>query len=267
MAKFSSERVRKFYAETYDTVVSDWPGEIDFYIELASETNSRDQAVLELACGTGRVTCKLAQDGIHVVGLDISPAMLAVAQENSVGMDSVRWVQGDMRSFELDETFGLIIIPGHSFQNILTAENQVACLKSIKRHLIPGGVLVVHLDHLSVSWLGEITGDKGGVFKDAGSFAHPKTGQQIRVSQAWSYEPVTQTAISQKVWEALDSKGEVVESWASGPLHFHCVFRYEMEHLLERTGFVIEAVYGDFHQQELQNDSSEMIWIANSGNL
>jgi SAM-dependent methyltransferase len=265
MAKFSSERVRKFYAETYDTLVSDWPGEIEFYLDLAAEIKSKNQALLELACGTGRVTYKLAQEGVNVVGLDLSPAMLAVAQENSVGVDNVRWVQGDMRSFELDETFGLIIIPGHSFQNILTVENQVACLRAIKKHLIPGSVLVVHIDHLSVSWLGEITGDKGGIFKEAGSFTHPKTGQKIQVSQAWSYEPATQTAISQKVWEALDSKGEIVESWASGPLHFHCVFRYEMEHLLVRTGFVVEALYGDFHRQELQNNSSEMIWIAKSG--
>ena len=53
MAKFSTERVREFYAETYDTVVPDWPGEIDFYRELAAETHSKGQAVLEIACGTG----------------------------------------------------------------------------------------------------------------------------------------------------------------------------------------------------------------------
>jgi ubiquinone/menaquinone biosynthesis C-methylase UbiE len=265
MAKFSTERVREFYAETYDTVVPDWPGEIDFYRELAAETNSKGQAVLEIACGTGRVAMRLAQDGIDVVGLDLSPAMLFVAREKSIGMSNIRWGQGDMRSFELGETFGLAIIPGHSFQNMLTAEDQVASLKSIKRHLVPGGILVVHLDHLSVSWLGELTGDQGGVFKTAGLFSHPKTGQQIRTSQAWSYEPATQTAISQKVWEAINATDEVVDRWESGPLRFHCVFRFEMEHLLERTGFVIESVYGDFFRQELQNDSSEMVWVANNG--
>ena len=40
MADFYTERVREFYAETYDTVVPDWPGEIDFYCELAAETHS-----------------------------------------------------------------------------------------------------------------------------------------------------------------------------------------------------------------------------------
>jgi SAM-dependent methyltransferase len=262
MAEFSSERAREFYAETYDAVVPNWPGEIDFYRALSAKVGSKKQAVLEIACGTGRVALRLAEDGFDVVGLDLSSAMLAIAREKSVGVSNVRWVQGDMRSFELGETFGLAIIPGHSFQNVLTAEDQVATLKSTKQHLVPGGTLVVHLDHLSVSWLGELTGDRGGVFEPVGSFSHPKTGQEIRTTQAWSYEPATQTAISQKVWEAIDTNGEIADRWESGPLRFHCVFRFEMEHLLERTGFVIKSLYGDFFRRELRDDSTEMIWVA-----
>ena len=240
MAKFCTESAREFYAETYDSVVADWRGEIDFYHGFAAEANSKGQAVLEIACGTGRVAIHLAQAGIEVVGLDFSPAMLSVAREKSIGMGNIRWVQADMRTFALGESFGLAIIPGHSFQNILTVEDQVACLRSIKRHLVPGGMLIVHLDHLSVSWLGQLISDQGGVFEPAGAFTHPKTGQQIQTSQAWSYEPATQTAISQTVWEAINQTGEATDRWESGPLRFHCVFRFEMEHLLERTGFVVE---------------------------
>ena len=68
MARFSTERARNFYAETYDTVVSDWPGEIDFYRELAAETHLKNQAVLEVACGTGRVATKLSRHAICCTG-------------------------------------------------------------------------------------------------------------------------------------------------------------------------------------------------------
>lgn len=265
MAEFSSERAREFYAETYDTVVSDWPGELDFYRRLADEAHSKGQATLEVACGTGRVAIRLAQAGIEVVGLDRSPAMLAVAREKSAGMSDVRWVQGDMQSFDLGQTFGLVIIPGHSFQNILTAADQVRTLECIRRHLMPGGTLVVHLDHLSVSWLGELTRDQGGVFQSAKTFTHPRTGQRIRTAQAWSYEPASQTAISQTIWEAIGENDEVVDRWESGPLRFHCVFRFEMHHLLECAGYVIESVFGDFYGSELQDDSSEMVWVAERG--
>jgi hypothetical protein len=169
-----------------------------------------------------------------------------------------------MRSFDLGETFGLVIIPGHAFQNILTAVDQFACLASIRRHLAPGGLLVVHLDHPEVSWLGDLTRDLGGVFETTEPFIHPETGRQIRTLHAWSYEPATQTAISHKVWETLGDDGEVVDHLDRGPIRLHVVFRFEMEHLLARTGFAIEAVYDDFYRQELQDDSSEMVWLARS---
>jgi SAM-dependent methyltransferase len=265
MAEFSSLRVRKFYTETYDSIFPDWPGEIEFYRELAAQTYSKDRAVSELACGTGRVAIRIAQESIRVVGLDLSPIMLSVASKKNNTMSNLRWVQRDMRSFELGETFGLVIIPGHPFQNILTPEDQVATLNSIKRHLVLEGTLVVHIDHLDIHWLGQLPWDQQGVFKNAETFTHPHTDQQIRTSQSWSYESVTYTAISQKIWEAVDAKEEVVERWESGPLRFHCVFRFEMQHLLERTDFAIQSMYEDFYRNELTNDSSEMIWVAKTG--
>jgi SAM-dependent methyltransferase len=262
MGKFASERAREFYARTYDVSVSDWPGEIDFYWELAAEARSKSGRVLELGCGTGRVAIRLAQDGAEVVGLDLSGAMLAVAREKSVGIDSLRWVEGDMRAFELDETFHLVVIPGHGFQNLLTAEDQRACLESVWRHLAPGGLLIVHLDHQNVDWLGDLARDRGGLFEAGEQFLYPGTERQIRTQRAWSYERSTQTAVVETVWEEVRPDGCVVDRWETGPVRLHCVFRFEMEHLLGRTGFAIEEVYGDFFQGELEDESSEMIWVA-----
>lgn len=264
MGRYASERSAQFYAQTYDVSVGDWPGEIAFYQEFASRTDADGQAILELACGTGRIAVRLAKVGCMVVGLDVSGWMLDEARKKSMGVDYVRWVQADMRSFELDETFGLVIMPGHSFQNILTPADQVACLESVKRHLTPGGRLILHIDHLDVSWLGALMGDEGGVYKTIESFTHPKTGRQILTFRAWSYEPATQTAISQTVWEEVDADGEVTDRWESGPLRFHCVFRFEMEHLLERTGFRVEGVYGDFFRREFSEKRSEMVWVASN---
>ena len=262
MSQSDSKQGWEFYAQTYDAVVPDWPGEIDFYRELAAEAHANGQAMLEVACGTGRVAIRLAREGFEVAGLDLSPAMLDVAREKSAGMSNIRWVQGDMRSFDLGETFGLAIIPGHSFQNILTAADQFACLASIRRHLVPGGLLVVHLDHPEMDWLGGLTGDQGGVFETKGQFTHPRTGRQFYTLQAWSYEPATQTAISHKVWEELGPDGQVVDRLDRGPVRLHVVHRFEMEHLLARAGFAVTALYGDFFRQAFRDKSSEMLWIA-----
>jgi ubiquinone/menaquinone biosynthesis C-methylase UbiE len=255
----------EFYAQTYDESVPDWPGEIDFYRALAAKVKPNGGTVLEIACGTGRVAIRLAQDGVNVVGLDLSPEMIAVAIQKSAGLGNVRWVEGDMRAFQLKETFDLALIPGHAFQNLNLAQDQVACLDCVRRHLNSGGILVVHLDHMNVEnvrWLGELCGEKRSVFEAAEQFQHPQTGHQTRASRAWSYEPSTQTAIVQTIWEEMDTNGQVLSRVEREPIRLHCVFRFEMEHLLARVGFEIEAVYGDFFRQELQDDSPSMIWVA-----
>lgn len=258
----STSSASEFYAQTYDASVPDWPGEIDFYRELASKVKSGRGTMLEVACGTGRVAIRLAQDGVNVVGLDISPAMLAVARQKSSRLENIRWVQADMRSFDLGEQFELAIIPGHAFQNLNTPQDQVACLECIKRHLTPAGTLVVHLDHQDFGWLGDLVSGKGGVFEAAEQFQHPQTGRLVRPSRAWSYEPASQTAICQTAWEEVDENGQVIKRWQTDPVRLHCVFRFEMEHLLGRVGYAVEAVWGDFFRNPLEDSSPGMIWVA-----
>lgn len=262
MSTASDPRLAEFYARTYDVSVPDWPGEIDFYRSLASEAREKGESLLEIGCGTGRVAIRLARDGTKTVGLDLSPNMLRVAREKSIDLANIRWVQADMCAFELEESFGLAVIPGHAFQNLNTPRAQVACLKCIHRHLVPGGRLVIHLDHQDFGWLGGLAGAKGGVMEPAEQFLHPLTGQQIQAFRAWSYEPATQTAICRTTWEAAGPDGQVIERWEKDPVRLHCVFRFEMEHLLARTGFSCDAVYGDFFQGPLEDDSSSMIWAA-----
>jgi hypothetical protein len=187
---------------------------------------------------------------------------LEIARERSQGMTNMEWVEEDMRSFDLGESFGLILIPGHAFQNLVEAEDQVLCLRCIERHLDPDGTLIVHLDHQSMEWLGDLVRDKGGVFEEAERYLHPGTGRPIHTSRAWSYEPSSQTAIAQTVWEEVDEQGKVIDRWESGPIKLHCVFRFEMEHLLALTGFQVEALYGSFLKERLSDKSDGMIWVA-----
>jgi SAM-dependent methyltransferase len=249
-------------AELYDLQVPDWPGEIAFYRELASQAAAAGGAVLEVACGTGRVAVRLAQDGARLVGLDISPEMLAVARAKSDGMANVRWALGDMRSFELGEIFALVIIPGHAFQHMGTVRDQVACLECIRRHLATEGRLVLHLDHQDFGWLGGLCTGQSGVFGSPSEVVDPATGHRVHTARAWSYEPATQAAILMLAWEEIGPDGEILDRWQTGPIRLHCTFRFEVAHLLARVGFEVEALFGDFSQGELRGSSSEMIWVA-----
>jgi ubiquinone/menaquinone biosynthesis C-methylase UbiE len=249
-------------AELYDLSVPDWDGEIDFYRELVHEVQSRAQSVLEVARGTGRVTFRLAQEGVDIVGADLDAAMLKVARRKSDGVPNVRWVRGDMRTLDLGQTFGLIIVPGHSFQFMLTAKDQVKALEAFKCHLEPGGILVIHLDHQDVDWLGDLLRDLGGKFNKIKDVTDPQTGRVMRKSNAWCYERSTQTATVISKWEEIGEDGSVLDMWERKPMALHCVFRFEMEHLLKADRVPESVVYGDFFKNPLNEHSSDMIWVA-----
>lgn len=251
-------------AQLYDLMVPDWPGEIEFYRGLAAEAARRGQSVLEIACGTGRVTLRLAEVGtsMRIVGVDRSAAALDVARAKDGGQPGARWVEADMRSFDLEERFGLVIIPGHSFQFMLTPDDQLACLLCVRRHLVPGGLLAVHLDLPELGWLWGVHTTQGGVFEPAQAVADPRTGHIVHVARAWWYAPSTQTASAVTRFEAVDRDGAVVERWETGPTELHVIFPTEMMHLLARAGFDVIAVYGDFFRNALNDDSAGMVWLV-----
>ncbi len=253
---------QELYAQLYDVYVPGWQGEVDFYRELIAHSPLESAGVLEIACGTGRIALQLAKDGANVTGLDISSELLDIAREKSLGVPNVKWILGDMRTFEIGAKFGVAIVPGHSFQFMHTPDEQVSCLEHIRRHLIPDGVLVIHLDHQDIGWLAGLLDKKETGYTKGRMLTHPTTGQKFRTSFAWAFEPATQTATVKLNWEAIDERESVIQTWEMEPMRLHCVFRFEMEHLLRRVGFSIEAVYGDFFKNELTNESGHMIWIA-----
>src|SRR5580765_803820 len=99
----------------YDHVVRPGPCEA-FYRDLARKTGG---PILELACGTGRLTIPLARDGYEIVGLDASPAMLRVTQAKADAEDvEITLAYGDMRSFDLGRRFPLVILCCNSLAHL-----------------------------------------------------------------------------------------------------------------------------------------------------
>lgn len=190
--------------------------------------------------------------------------MLAVGRAKSADLSELEWVHADMRAFDLDRTVALILVPGHSFLNLVTSDDQLACLQAARRHVSPGCRLVLHLDHQDLGWLGEIGGSKAGVFEPAESFVHPATGRRVRTERAWRFERSTQSAIVNTRWTELDEAGDVVRELVTGERRLHAAFRFEIEHLIARAGFAVDAVYGDFGMGPLADASSEMIFVASA---
>ena len=129
------------WAELYDAVYADVRDDVPYYVETARRSGG---PVLELGCGTGRVTVPIAASGVEITGLDVSPAMLKLAEESAAGSSkdgTLSLVEADMKEFDLGRQFSLVIAPFRSFQNLLSVPDQISALASVKRHLAPGGAL------------------------------------------------------------------------------------------------------------------------------
>lgn len=142
---------------TYDTAIQ-FTEDLGFYVRLAREQKGR---VLDIGCGTGRVMLPLLQAGHDVVGMDLSPHMLNLAVEKlgRAGF-TPQLHQGDMRDFQLDQEFQLIIIPYYAMNYMTSPAERSQVMGCCHRHLAPGGLLVFDFDAscnqpgLSRPWLG-----------------------------------------------------------------------------------------------------------------
>ncbi len=133
------------YGRDYQVVNTLTDAEVAWYEMWAKRTSS---PLLGLACGTGRLLCRLAGAGFDVVGMDLSDTMLSMARENVAVMPAaarkrIRLVKADMSDFSFDEKFGLVFIADNSFRELRTRRKLLACLKCIRRHLKPGGRLLI----------------------------------------------------------------------------------------------------------------------------
>jgi SAM-dependent methyltransferase len=248
-------------AEAYDAGPELPVDDIPFYVELAQQAAAAGQSVLELGCGTGRVTIPIAQAGVNVTGLDRSPAMLDVARRKSEGIDNLRWVQGDMTDFALEERFGLTIIPFRSFLLLLTVAEQKACLARIHEHLADGGRLALNVFNPNLALIGEWLSTRRGGLQRISTYQDPQSGHQATAWQSNQYATSEQRLDHTRITEELGDDGAVI-SRVYRNLRLRYVFRYEMEHLLALSGFEVEGLWGWFDRRPFSDESSEMVWVA-----
>jgi SAM-dependent methyltransferase len=242
-------------ARLYDVFPFD--DDLPLYLELACQQGGR---VLEIACGSGRVLVPLAQAGFEVVGVDASPHMLALARSKleATGADA-ELVEADMRQFSLPSTdFDLAIIAVKSFCYLTEVEEQLACLRSVREHLRPGALLAMDLLHPSLEWLAA----PRGAMRDDLLQHVPEEGFTLsRVESVVSTDRARQVRVIRSIYETVADDGRVLEKrfveWPYRWLH-----RFEAEHLLERAGFEVQAVYGGYRSEPFNSDSAAMVFLA-----
>jgi SAM-dependent methyltransferase len=236
--------------QIYDLENDDFEPDGPFFLELAAKTGN---PVLELGCGTGRLTIPLAQAGVDITGIEIVPGMLELAKQKS-GDLPIQWVCADIRSYQLNRTFRLIFESGCVFQHMLTRPDQEAFLARVREHLDDEGRFAFGSIFPSLEQLRDVPEEKEWY-----TTKHPD-GREIRVSGIECYDALRQvkTETAYRRWK--DARGQEVVKVV--PLSLRYNFPQELETLLHYNGFTVVERYGDNDESPLTNESRSLLYIC-----
>lgn len=201
-----------------------------FLAELASRGR-----VLELACGTGRIAIPLAERGIEVTGIDYSEPMLSLAKAKAEDKQ-VTWIHGDIRRFDIGKRYGSILLLHNALWHLHDLADFERCIRCVKRHLAPGGYFVLDV---FVPGLEILNRDPSRRYPFA-RYTDDETGQEVQVTQSYSYEADTQ--IARMVHYRGDSD-EIV-----GGLNLKMYFPQELDSLLKYNGMRINEKFGNWER-------------------
>jgi len=247
------------FAELYDLHSPGLPGDAAFYVEEAKKGSS----VLELGCGTGRIALAMAGAGVPVTGLDLAKTMLAIARGKlDAAPEDVRervtLVRADMRRFELEKRFDLAIFPYRTFMHLLEPADQKAALACARKHLAPGGRLALDIADVRPEVL--VESQAGSVLRKTADLVVPGRWTRVVVSACERVDRESQRIDEDLAFEELDERGAVrAKTWQRRSLRY--THRYEMQWLLELSGFEVEALHGDFARGPFV-PGGEQVWLA-----
>jgi ubiquinone/menaquinone biosynthesis C-methylase UbiE len=219
------------FARRYDEWAADMTEDVAFYVELAREA---DGPLVELAIGNGRVAIPVAQaTGRSVIGIDSSPAMLeqarARAAEAGVELDLH---EGDMRELELDEPAALIYCPYRALLHLPTWADRRRTFVRVAASLRPGG---------RFAW-------------NAFAFDHQIAA---RLDGTHQEEPLPHTlryAVGDNRIDITLDDGSTSSLWWAT--------KNEWLGLLDVAGLELEALFGGFEREPLDDDSREYVFVA-----
>lgn len=234
--------------------------DVAFYV---AEARRAVGAVLELGCGTGRVLIPIARDGHTIAGVDGSAEMLA---QCSAKLDAepadvrarVSLQQADVRHFELGTTFPLAIVPFRVMQQLVTVEDQLAFLAAAARHTAAGGRLVFDVFNPSFSRMVE-RDDAEHEDTPAQRLADGRVLRRTyRMPRVRWVDQVTEVEL---VYYVSSSSGSPPERHVQS-FEMRWFVQAELRHLLARSGFRIDAIYGNFDRSPLTDSSPEQVVCA-----
>ena len=245
------------FARFYDADYRHYDDDLEAILELAVECGD---PILELGCGTGRVLVPLAEAGHTITGIDISPALLAVARgktRNTQWTSRITFVEADLRTFDLPQKdFAFAFCTSNTLMHLPTREEQLTVLCNAHRHLRSEGLLLIDLFNPDLPRLLATN----GLQELADQWEDAETGAQIFKWSVRTMDWAEQIQETLFIYEEIVADGTVTRTPCPFTLRF--LWCSEAELLLEKAGFTVEGVWGDFDGSPYEMSSEHLILLA-----
>jgi SAM-dependent methyltransferase len=222
-------------AEFYDLEFSGRDFEIPFYLKHARLAQG---PVLDIACGTGRLTLPIARAGIDTMGLDVSRPMLEQARRKAAAEGlKIEWIEQDCRKMNLPRKVGLAFMATNALQHLLDRESVLAFLQSARRLLQPGGTLILDVFNPDLTRLDRPPGHRH-FHKNISS----ATGDNIRVEVETRYDSPSRVLHFDLFYLR---EGQLVRTKR---VNLRCFFPEEMLEFCELSQFRVSRIYGSYDE-------------------
>jgi SAM-dependent methyltransferase len=236
-------------AEFYDAEFAGRSQEIPFFRKHALAARG---PVLEVACGTGRLTLPIARDGVDIIGLDVSRSMLEQARRKSALENlSIEWLEQDCRTMALPRPFSLIFSATNAMQHLLDTESACAFLQAARRTLRPNGILILDVFNPDPAKLARPATERY-VHK---TIAIPGE-EPIRVEAASHYRADTQLLH----FDLHYLRG--AELLRTKHVNMRCFFPEELAMLCCSNGLEVSRRFGNYDESEFRADSPKQILVC-----
>ena len=239
---------------SYDIENDTYTGELKLLTEWAIKQGG---PIIDLACGTGRMTIPLAQKGFELIGVDLHAGMLGRAKKKAEEVKiQIDWLEQDCTTLQLEQKSPLIYMVGNSFQHFHTNEQQNLVLKSIHNHLEQNGVFIFGVRFPNAEELLQpVTEEYWKTYTDT------VENKKVDVYTISDYDSMEQIQHYTTIRKYMDNDNNVEEERKTN-ISLRYTYPKEMERLLTENGLEILQVYEDWNKSSLSRDSDEMIYIC-----
>lgn len=236
-------------ADIYDSYVN-----IDFDIPFfEKETKNCNSEILELMCGTGRVSIPLLQAGRKMTCVDYSNMMLEKFRQKIKNNEyPVNIILEDVTELNLGKKYRMIILPFHSFSEILSTDLQLKALQTISNHLENDGVFILTLQNPFTRLK---TAD--GSIRFMGKFPLRKNSYVI-ISYQNHYIMSKKLVTGYQFYEMYNSDNIMTEKRVL-EINFKPIFDADFREILKATNLKIIDLYGDYNYGKFEEDTSNFM--------